>query len=127
MIDFSPVRAIRTDDEYDAAMKTLRPLFDADPDPASDDGARLEALALLIEHYEATRWPIPAAPPIDVLKFMMEQNDRTQADLAKLLGSRSRASEILNGKRDMTLDHIRLLAREWHIPAAALVGDLEHA
>jgi HTH-type transcriptional regulator/antitoxin HigA len=127
MFDVSQVRAIRTNEEYEAAMAALRPLFDADPDPASEDGARLEALALLIEHYEAARWPIPKAAPLDVLKFMMEQNDRTQADLGRVLGSRSRASEILNGKRELTLDQIRTLAREWHIPAAALVGELENA
>lgn len=70
---------------------------------------------------------MPPAAPLDVLKFMMDQNDRTQADLAHLLGSRSRASEILNAKRELTLDQIRLLSREWHIPAAALIGELEAA
>ena len=127
MLDFSQIRAIRTEEEYDAAMEALRPLFDADPDPESEDGARLEALALLIEHYEAGRYAIPKATPLEVLKFMMDQNDRTQADLGHLLGSRSRASEILNGKRELTLDQIRLLAKEWHIPAGALVGELETA
>lgn len=127
MLDFNQVRAIRTEDEYAAAMTALRPLFDADPDPASEDGARLEALALLIEHYESARFPIPKATPLEVLKFMMEQNGRTQSDLSALLHSRSRASEILNGRRELTLDQIRLLAREWHIPAGALVGEPEAA
>ncbi|WP_091739817.1 helix-turn-helix domain-containing protein [Phenylobacterium immobile] len=127
MFDFSAVRAIRTDEEHEAALRELRPLFEADPDPASEEGARLDALALLIEHYEEGRWPIAKASPLEVLKFMMEQNDRTQADLSALLNSRSRASEILSGKRELTLDQIRLLAREWHIPAAALIGELEPA
>ncbi len=51
----------------------------------------------------------------------MEQNDRTQTDLARLLGSRSRASEILSGRRALTLEQIRTLAKEWRIPAAALL------
>jgi HTH-type transcriptional regulator / antitoxin HigA len=127
MLDFSAVRTIRSDEEYEVALRELRPLFEADPDPASEAGAHLEGLALLIEAYENARWPIPKATPIEVLKFMMEQNDRTQADLGRLLGSRSRASEIMSGKRDLTLDYIRLLSREWHIPAAALVGELEAA
>ncbi|WP_337187023.1 helix-turn-helix domain-containing protein [Phenylobacterium sp.] len=127
MIDFSQVRALRTEEEYEAALKTLRPLFDADPDPASEAGARVEALALLIEHYERAHYPIPKASPLEVLKFMMEQNGRTQADLGRLIGSRSRASEIMNGKREPTIDQIRLIARAWRIPAGALIGELESA
>ena len=57
----------------------------------------------------------------------MEQNDYSQADLAALLGSRSRASELLNGKRELTLDQIRRLSRAWHIPAGALIGDMAMA
>jgi HTH-type transcriptional regulator/antitoxin HigA len=127
MLDFKQVRAIRTEDEYEAALRELRPLFEADPDPASEEGSRLDALAVLIEHYEETRWPIPRATPVEVIKFMMEQSGRSQTDLSHLLGSRSRASEILNGKRELTLEQIRLLAREWRIPANALIGELEPA
>jgi hypothetical protein len=58
---------------------------------------------------------------LNVLKFCMEQNDRTQTDLARLLGSRSRASEILSGRRALTLEQIRTLAKEWRIPASALL------
>ncbi len=87
----------------------------------------MDALATLVDAYERRRWPVAPSTPLEMLKFCMEQNDYTQADLAKLLGSRSRASEILHGKRGLTLDTIRLLAKRWRIPAALLIGDLEEA
>lgn len=127
MFDLRHVRALRTEAEYESALAVIRPLIETDPAPDSEEGAHLEGLVLLIEAYEQVHYPIPEAKPLEVLKFMMEQNDRTQADLGRLLNSRSRASEILNGKRELSLDHIRLLAREWHIPAGALIGELEAA
>lgn len=126
-MDLNPVTIIHSDAEHEAALREFEGYFDNEPAPGTPEADRFELLALVIARYEETRWPIEPAKPVEVLRFMMEQNDRTQADLAALLGSRSRASEILNEKRDLTLDQIRLLAREWHIPAAALVGDLEHA
>lgn len=119
------IRPIRTDEDHEAALREISRLWGAPV--GSPEGDRLDVLITLVDAYESERWPIPKSTPLEVLKFMMEQNDRTQADLGKLLGSRSRASEILNGKRELTLDQIRLLAREWKIPAAALIGELEPA
>jgi HTH-type transcriptional regulator/antitoxin HigA len=119
------IRPIRTDADHATALAEIERLWGAAD--GTPDGDRLDVLATLVERYEETRWPISMSSPRSVLKFMMEQNDRTQADLGRLLGSRSRASEIMSGKRDLTLDQIRLLAREWHIPAGALVGELEAA
>ncbi len=119
------IQPIRTDADHEAALHEIEVLFEAEPGTPEFD--RLDILATLVERYEEKRWPIPKATPLEVLKFMMEQNDRTQTDLASLFGSRSRASEIMNGRRELTLHQIRLLAREWHIPAAALVGELDAA
>jgi HTH-type transcriptional regulator/antitoxin HigA len=119
------IRPIRNDEDHRAALAEIERLWDAEP--GSDDEARMDALATLVDHYEATRWPVSPVAPLEMLKFMMEQSGRTQADLGHLLGSRSRASEIMNGKRELTLDQIRLLAREWKIPVAALVGEREPA
>jgi len=119
------IQPIRTDADHQAALREISALMEAEPN--TPEGDRLDILATMVERYEQKRWPIPKATPLEVLRFMMEQNDRTQADLSRLLGSRSRASEILNGKRELTLEQIRLLAREWHIPAGALVGELETA
>lgn len=119
------IRPIHSEADHDAALAEIERLFHAEP--GTDDGDKVEVLVALVETYERRIYSTPHVPPLEVLKFMMEQNDRTQSDLSRLLGSRSRASEILNGKRALTLDQIRLLAREWHIPAATLVGELETA
>ena len=119
------IRPIRTDADHEAALREIDRLWGSAP--GTDDGDRLDVLATLVEHYEETRWPIPRSTPLEVLKFMMEQNDRSQTDLANLLRSRSRAAEILSGKRELNLEQIRLLAREWRIPAASLIGELATA
>jgi HTH-type transcriptional regulator/antitoxin HigA len=119
------IRPIRTDEDHKAALIEIDRLWGA---PAgSPEGDSLDVLVTLVERYENTRWPPAGVSPVDALKFMMEQNGRSQTDLANLLGSRSRASEILNSRRELTLANIRLLAREWHIPAGSLVGELEAA
>lgn len=116
------VRAIHNDDDLTAALRRIDEIWEAEPGSQEDD--ELDVLTYLVEKFERERYPIPKATPLEVLKFSMEQNGRSQRDLAELLGSRSRASEILNGKRDLTLDQIRLVAREWRIPAGALIGEL---
>ena len=90
----------------------------------SDDGDKLDILVALVDRYEEANFARPRSSPLDVLKFVMRENGYTQADLTTLLGSRSRASEILNGKRALTLDQIRLLQHRWHIPAGALICEL---
>jgi HTH-type transcriptional regulator / antitoxin HigA len=127
MIDFNAVRAIQDEAEYETALLAVRPYFEHEPEPGTDAAARFEGLAQLIEAYEAKRYPIPMPRPLEALTFRMEQGGHTQADLAHLLGSRSRASEILTGKRDLTLDQIRKLHKAWGIPTASLVGELEDA
>jgi HTH-type transcriptional regulator / antitoxin HigA len=116
MID---VRPIRTPDDHKAALRRIEALWGAEP--GTPEGDTLDVLVDLVEHYEDRHFPIPPADPVDVLRFSMEANGRTQADLAALLGSRSRASEILSGKRTLTIDMIARLQAEWHIPAGALV------
>jgi HTH-type transcriptional regulator/antitoxin HigA len=84
-------------------------------------------LAALIEAYERKHWPIDPPDPVEAIRYCMEQQGYTQADLAALLGSRSRASEILKRKRPLTLEMVRKLHREWGIPAESLLQayDLE--
>lgn len=122
-----PVRPIHSDEQHAAALAEFETYFENEPALGTPEADRFELLGLVIERYEETRWPVPAPAPVDMLRFAMEQSGRTQADLAELFGSRSRASEVLSGKRDLTLDQIRRLAREWRIPAAALIGELEAA
>jgi len=119
------ITPIRTRDDHAAALRRIDALWGAADQTA--EGDELDILIVLVEHYEAQHYPEPKATPLEVLRFMMEQSGRTQKDLAALLGSRSRASEILNGRRSLTLDQIRLLSARWRIPAAALIGELEAA
>ncbi len=116
---------IRTDDDHARALRDIARLWDA-PKGSPKDG-ELDALATLVDAYERRRWPSARSTPLEILRFVMEQNDYRQTDLATLLGSRSRASEILSGKRGLTLEQIRLLSARWRIPVALLVGELADA
>lgn len=119
------IQPIRTDADHERAVRRIEAILDAAPGTQED--AELDALATLVDAYERRRWPVEHGTPLDMIRFVMEQNDYSQTDLANLLGSRSRASEILNGKRALTLDQIRLLGARWRIPVALLVGDLADA
>ena len=81
----------------------------------------MDILVTLVVAYEEKRWPIEPLDPIETIFGHMDLTDRTQADLAKLLGSRSRASEILNRKRALTVEMIHKLQSEWGIPAELLI------
>jgi HTH-type transcriptional regulator/antitoxin HigA len=123
----SPIHVLHTEADYEAALAEYERYFDDEPAEGSAEADRFELLGLVIAKYEEEHAPIPAAAPLDVLRFAMEQQGHAQSDLAALLGSRSRASEILNGRRDLTLAQIRTLAKAWRIPANLLVGELEAA
>lgn len=123
-MDFSTVRTLRDEGEYEAALAAIRPYFEDEPDRGTPAAENFDALALLIEDYENRHYPIPRAGPIEVLKFVMEANNYSRADLIEVVGSKARASDLLNGRREINLDQIRRISRAWHIPASALIGDL---
>jgi HTH-type transcriptional regulator/antitoxin HigA len=122
MMDLFP---IRNDEDHALAVREIARLWDAPDDSPKAD--LMDALATLVDRYERQRYPIPRSTPLETLKFSMEQNGRTQTDLANLLGSRSRASVILNGRRALTLDQIRLLSVKWGIPVGCLIGEIAAA
>lgn len=116
------IRPIRTDKDHRAALAEIDACWGA-PE-GSDKSERLDVLLALVELYEAKRWPIDADKnfdPIDVLNFAIDELGHTQAELAELLGSRSRASEILSRKRALTVDMIHKISEVWKIPADLLV------
>ncbi len=115
------VRPIRNETDYDWALKEIARYFEREPEPSSPDGDRFDVLAALIEGYEAKRWPIDPPDAVEAIRFRMEQAGWSQADLARLLGSRSRASEIMARKRPLTMDQASKLHREWQIPAEVLL------
>lgn len=102
-------------------MKRVNILFDAKPDTA--EGDELDILVTLIEKYEQIHYPIPDPDPIEAIKFMMEQNGLTDADLGIILNSRSRVSELFNKKRALTIKQIRILTEKLHIPASILIKE----
>ena len=116
------IRALRTDADHQWALAEVSRYFENEPEIGSPDGDRFEVLVALITAYESEHHPIPAADPVDMLHFAIEDMGRSQAELAELLGSRARASEILNRKRHLTLAQIRLISEAWHLPIDALAA-----
>lgn len=115
------IRPIRTEADYDWALREIEPYFEHEPAPGSADADRFDVLATLIEAYETRHHPIEVAPPVEVVRFYMEQNSLTQADLARVLGSRSRASEFLAGHRDLSLAMVDAIRSTWGISADLLI------
>lgn len=114
-------KVIKNDKDYHAALSRLEKVFGAKK--GTREGDELELLALLIETYEVEKYPIEVPDPIDAIKFRMEQLGYKQKDLAKMIGLKSRVSEILNKKRKLTLEMIRVLSTELQIPTEVLVQE----
>jgi HTH-type transcriptional regulator/antitoxin HigA len=123
MLDFSTIRTLQTETEYQAALKAVRPYFEAEPAADTPEASHFDALVLLIEQYEARHYEIPRAAPADVLKSVMAANNYSRADLIDIIGSKARVADLLNGRRDINLDQIRKISRAWNIPAGALIGE----
>jgi HTH-type transcriptional regulator/antitoxin HigA len=87
----------------------------------ADDRARMVAQARLIEAYERTRWPRKAPRLPDLLTYLMEQHDLTRADLVPLLGTASRVSEVMSGKRELSMTMVKRLRERFHVPADLLI------
>ena len=113
------IKPIHTDEDHAAALAAIERLWGAEH--GTPDGDKLDVLATLADAYEEKRWPDADIDPIDFLKTVMDDTERTQADLARLIGSRSRASEVLNRRRALTVAMIWKISTEWGLPAEALV------
>lgn len=121
------IRIIKTEDDYKASLAEVARLAAIDPLPGSRDGDRLELLGLLIEDYEGKISQIAMPSPVEAIQFRMEQLGLRQKDLVPYLGSRSKVSEILSGKRTLTLAMVRSLHNGLGIPANVLVQDQDQA
>jgi HTH-type transcriptional regulator/antitoxin HigA len=113
------LKPIKNKKDYQAAIQRLEKLFDARP--GSPEGDELEVLGILIDNYEKIQYPIDLPDPIEAIKFRMEQLGYSQSDLAEVVGLKSRASEILNRKRKLTLEMIRNLHNTLNIPTDVLI------
>jgi HTH-type transcriptional regulator/antitoxin HigA len=113
------LKPIRTEDDYKQAMQTLATLWGASQGtPASD---QLDILATLIEKYEEEHFPMDLPDPVDAILFRMEQQGLSRKDLTPMLGTRNRVSEVLNRRRGMSLEMIRAVHEQLHIPAEVLI------
>jgi HTH-type transcriptional regulator/antitoxin HigA len=114
------IRPIRTRRDHAAALRRIEELMDAATGTAESD--ELDILATLVQAYEDRHFPIDDPHPLDAIRFRMEQLGLTRKDLEPLLGARGRVSEVLNGRRALSLQMIRRLNRELGIPLESLVG-----
>jgi HTH-type transcriptional regulator / antitoxin HigA len=116
------IRPIRTDEDHRAALAEIEACWGAAE--GIEEGEKLEVLVALVELYEAKRWPIDTGEsfdPVDMLRYAIDELGHTQAELGELLGSRSRASEILSRRRPLTVEMIHKISEAWRIPADLLV------
>lgn len=113
------IKPIRNEADYEATLAEIERLMEAKPGTRAGD--RLDILVTLVEAYEEKHWQIDPPDPIEAIKLRMAQRGLTHQDLACVLGSKSRVSEVLNRKRPLTLAMIQRLHKEWSIPAASLI------
>ncbi len=119
------ISIIKNEKQYRAYLNRMNEIFHAED--GTPEGEELDLLALVLEKYEDEYYPIDTPDPIEAIRFMMEQMGMDDNDLGKILSSRSRASEILNKKRKLSIAHIRKLAEHLKIPADVLIKDYELA
>ena len=115
------IKVIKTEEDYNKALKRLEVIFDAPINTPEGDEA--DILGILIEKYEDEHYPIEAPDPIEAIKFRMEQMDMDKKDLAKIIGYKSRVSEIFTRKRKLNLKMIRKLHEKMNIPYDSLITD----
>ncbi|MFB6318875.1 type II toxin-antitoxin system HigA family antitoxin [Saccharicrinis sp. FJH54] len=118
-------KILKTEQEYNEACARIYALINSSEnaiDPYSPEGEEMELLSLLVEKYEQEHYSIEAPNPIEAIKFRMEQMNLKQADIAPLFGGKTRVSEVLRGKRPLTLKMITLLNRYLEIPLESLIS-----
>ena len=114
------IRPIRSEEDYQGALARIEILMDALP--GTDEADELEVLATLIELYEDVNFPINLPDPVTAIKFRMEQQGLSRKDLEGAIGHRGRISEVLSGKRSLTLEMIRKLHSQFKIPLEILIN-----
>ena len=117
------IRPIKSEADYEAMLARISALMDAEA--GSPEGDELDVLVTLVEAYEQANYSIDAPDPVEFIKNVMEFRGVNQTGLAAVLQSRSRASEILNKQRPLTLANIRRITAAWRIPADPLIGEYD--
>jgi HTH-type transcriptional regulator/antitoxin HigA len=114
-------RVIKSDEQYEATLEAVEELIERDPSPGSDEAEQLELLSVLVEHYEKQNFNLGRPTPVEAIRFRMDQQGLSPRDLVPYLGSRAKVSEVLSGKRPLTLTMIRALHEGLEIPADVLL------
>ena len=122
LLDFSKPHVLRTEAEYDSAVAEIERLLDEDVERGSEGYDRLEFLSVLVEHYEDERYPTGPVTPQQAVAFTLEQKGLDRSDLDDVMGGKSRVSEFLNGKRELSKSQVEGLRRLLGIPADVLLG-----
>ena len=121
------IKAIRTEQDYLAALREVSALIDFDPSLDTPEGERLDVLGTLVQSYESKHYPIDPPDPVDAIKFRMEQSGMTVKDLVPYIGTLNRGYEVLSHKRSLSLSMIRRLSEGLKIPAEVLIRESEPA
>ena len=111
---------IRTEADYEKALARIEMLMDAEFN--TPEGDELDILTTLVENYEAKHFPVPASDPVEAIRFRMEQMGLAAKDLTPIIGSRSKVSEVLNHKRQLSIAMIRNLHAKLNVPYESLLG-----
>lgn len=111
---------IRSEEDYDVALAHIDTLMNAEV--GTPQGDELDILVTLVEAYEAKHYPMPVCDPVEAIKFRMEQMGLEPKDLTPIIGSRSKVSEVLNHKRQLSITMIRNLHTKLHVPYESLIG-----
>jgi HTH-type transcriptional regulator/antitoxin HigA len=119
------IKLIKTDADYQKALKRLEEIFDAKIGTPESDEA--DILGLMVDEYEKKHYHIDAPDPIEAIKIRMEEMQLKQVDLADAIGGKNRVSEILNRKRKLTVEMIRNLTKRLNLSAGLLIHDYELA
>ncbi|MBA3356155.1 MAG: ImmA/IrrE family metallo-endopeptidase [Pyrinomonadaceae bacterium] len=117
------IKVIKNEKEYEDALAEISTLIDRDPDPGAPEADRLELLTLLVENYESQAFPKRVPDPLEAIRFRMEQQNLKQRDLVPYMGSPGKVSEVLSGRRPLTLSMMRALHSHLGIPASVLLRE----
>ena len=114
------IQPIKTEKDYEAALQLIENLWESEE--GTTEGDRLDILITLVDAYEQINHPIYPPDPVAAIEFHMDQNELTRAVLESYIGSRARVSEVLNGKRGLSIEMIRSLHEGLGIPLEALIA-----
>lgn len=115
------LRPIKNKEQYEEALERVYSLMQKDVQVGSKLSDKLEVMSILVKEYENKHYPLAKPHPLEAIKFRLEQLNMSEADLASILGNRSRKSEIFSGKRKLSLGMIRRLNDVLQIPAESLI------